>query len=194
MADKLEWLNKHFVLFRHRTLREAVEKEKYKLRPDLEQFSSEDMTSEDFLFALQEAGKYKEACDFLAYVLHRRAAVWWGYRCLLSLNGELNENPASERDIADIGAPKEMPVPEWAKMPSPEEENAAAEADYAKTSEQLAKIKERLDKAIAEAKKKIPPEVQAVWDKAYGAVNEEFRKKYGVTMEGLLQKLSLIHI
>lgn len=188
MADKLEWLNKHFVLFRHRTLREAVEKEKYKLRPDLEQFSSEDMTSEDFLFALQEAGKYKEACDFLAYVLHRRAAVWWGYRCLLSLNRELNENPASERDIADIGAPKEMPVPEWAKMPSPEEENAAAEADYAKTSEQLAKIKERLDKAIAEAKKKIPPEVQAVWDKAYGAVNEEFRKKYGVTMEGLLQK------
>lgn len=188
MADRLDWLNKHFVLLRHRTLQEAMEKEKYKLRPDLLQFVSGNMQSEEFLRTLQDAGKYKEACDFLAYTMHRRAAIWWGYRCLLSLNEELEENPAVERDIADIGAPKEMPVPDWAKMPTPEEEKAAADAEFAKTAEQLGKLKEKLDHAIAEARKKIPPEVQAAWDKAYGAANEEFRKRYGLSLEELIGK------
>lgn len=187
MADKLEWMNAHLVLLRHLTLRDAQEKEQYKLRPDLAPFApAADMRSEDFIRALAEAGKYKEACDFLAYAMHRRAAIWWGYRCLLALNDELRENPAAERDIADIGAPKEMPVPDWAKIP-PE---MLADAEK-KKAEALAKLKETkalLESRIAELKKQIPPETQALWDEAYGAVNARFKEVHGITLEELVEK------
>lgn len=188
MADKLEWLNKHFILLRRRTLQETVELEKYKLRPDLHPFAAGVERSEDFLAALASAGKYKEACDFLAYAMHRRAAVWWGYRCLLTLIEELKINPASERDIADIGAPKEMEVPEWAAMPSPEEAAEAAKAEDAAAVEQAELLVGKLNSAIADAKKLIPPEIQKKWDEVYGAVNEAFRKEHGVSMEELAEK------
>lgn len=185
MSDKLDWLNKHFILLRHRTVQEAVEREKYKIRPDLAALVRPDMTSEEYLGALAAEKKYKDACDYLAYAMHRRAAVWWGYRCVVSLNEELEANPAAARDIADIGAPRPMPVPEWAKMPDTAAEEAAEEEASLK---QAAAEQKKIEEMAAELKKQIPAEVQAVWDKAYGAINAEFKRVHGVTMEELVKK------
>ncbi len=191
MADKLEWMNKHFVLLRHKTVQEAVEKEKYKLRPDLAQFvTAEPMSAEEFVYNLQENGKYKEACDFLSYIMHRRAAVWWGYNCLLTLAEELEINPATERDIADIGAPKEMPVPEWAKEPTPEEQQQRWADAEKRLQEAVAKMQDaqnRLQETITNIHKLFKPEDVAVWDKAYGAVDEEFKRIHGIGMMELIK-------
>lgn len=189
MADKLEWMNKHFVLMRYKTVQEAVEKEKYKLRPDLAEFVTADpMGAEDFVYHLQEKGKFKEACDFLSYIMHRRAAIWWGYNCMLSLVAELEINPAVERDIADIGAPKEMEVPEWAKFP-PELEAELAAAD-AETNQHVNKIKSGIDSLVGEMQKAIPPEVQNIFDEMFGVVNDKFKAEHGLGVMDLLQKVA----
>ncbi len=70
MADKLEWLNRHFVLLRHRTWKDAVQKENDKIRPDLTPLSPEqeklltvntkyinDLSAEKFSDAADGAGK-----------------------------------------------------------------------------------------------------------------------------------------
>lgn len=187
MSDQLDWLNKHFVLLRHKTVQEAIEMEKYKLRPDLVSFVPTSGNPEIFVQNLMLAEKYKEACDFLSYIMHRRAAIWWGYNCLLSLNEELKINPATERDIADIGAPKEMPIPEWAQKPQ-EEEIQAEEEERKKVLAELTQTKEKLENTLAELQKMIPPEVQAKWDEIYNGVDAEFKKAHGVSMMELVEK------
>ena len=187
MSDKLDWLNKHFVLHRYLTVKDAREEGKYKLRPDLEQHvTGPEMTSEDFVHALEESGKYKDACDYLAYIMHRRAAIWWGYLCLLSLNEELAVNPAVERDIADIGAPKEMPVPEWAKMP-PDliEKEKLADAEAKK---QISELRKKLDDTVAQMRSQVSPEVLNLFDKMMGVVDQEFKRVHNCTLMELVQK------
>ncbi|GHV91029.1 hypothetical protein AGMMS50268_15320 [Spirochaetia bacterium] len=76
--------------------------------------------AEEMVFKFASLGRYKYACELMAYIGHRRAAVWWGYRCLNSLNRELAEKPPE-----DIGLDYEAPVPplpEWAakKPPAPD--------------------------------------------------------------------------
>ena len=59
---------------------------------------------------------FKEGCEFLGYAMHKRAAAWWAYCCVLSLQEELKINPFKPRDIEDIGKPKPFEIPEWAKV------------------------------------------------------------------------------
>lgn len=121
MADKLEWLNRHFVLLRHKTWKEAVQRENYKVRPDLTPLFEKNTFSDELLFKMKEQGKFVEGCEFLAYVLHRRVAVWWGYLSLLSLREELKEcpersplSPEQEKLLAEL---KKLPgIPEIPSM------------------------------------------------------------------------------
>jgi len=189
MADKLEWLNKHFVLFKYKTLQETVEKEKYKVRPDLAPFAPEGITCSDYLWNLVNAEKNKDACDFLAYTMHHRAAIWWGYRCLLTLMEELANAPAVSRDIADIAAPKPMQVPDWAKEPEPTPEDAAeTAAEKSEYEAELAKLQNAPNEIMATLRKVMPPYVMEIWDKAYGTVDAEFKKLYGIDLNTLLKK------
>ena len=189
MSDNLEWMNKHGVLFRHLTVQETVAKEKYKLTPELEPFVvMNPMSSEDYVAALMGNGRYRDVCDYLAYSLHRRAAVWWGYRALVTLMEELEANPAVERDIADIGKPKPFDIPDWCKDP-----NAAAKeaAEAAKQKEVLAKFQaeaESLKAAIAKAEKSVPPDVLKLRDAVWNRVDADFKKAHGVSIMELVRK------
>ena len=189
MSDKLEWMNRHGVLFRHLTVQDAIAKEKYKLTPELEPFVVMDpMSSEDYVAALMGNGRYRDVCDYLAYSLHRRAAVWWGYRALITLMEELEANPAVERDIADIGKPKPFDIPDWCKDP-----NAAAKeaAEAAKQKEVLAKFQaeaESLKAAIAKAEKSVPPDVLKLRDAVWNRVDADFKKAHGVSIMELVRK------
>ena len=189
MSDNLEWMNRHGVLFRHLTVQETVEKEKYKLTPELEPFVvMNPMTSEDYVAALMGNGRHKDVCDYLAYALHRRAAVWWAYRALITLNEELQANPAVERDIADIGKPKPFDIPDWCKDPNAAAKEAAAKEAAGKAKAGLDEAAARLQTEIAEAKKLIPPDIQNLWDSVWGRIDAEFKRVHGLTIEELVQK------
>ena len=189
MSDNLKWMNKHGVLYRHLTVQETVEQEKYKLTPELEPFVvMNPMSSEDYVAALMGNGRHRDVCDYLAYSLHRRAAVWWGYRALITLMEELEANPAVERDIADIGKPKPFDIPDWCKDPKADELfaslNAKKEAGLAELKAEMA----ALEKEIEVMKTKIPPDVQKLWDTVWGRVDDDFKKIHGITLGELLRQ------
>ena len=122
MSDNLKWLNRHFVLLRHLLLSDAIEKENYKIRPDLAELFEGTTKAEDMVWEFADIGRFKCACELLAHIAHRRAAVWWVYNCILSLNEELLRVPADERDIDDIAASFEPVVPDFAKVEPPAED------------------------------------------------------------------------
>jgi hypothetical protein len=148
MADKLDWMNKHLVLLRYLTVEEAVLTENYKIRPDLAEMFTGVTSGEAMTFKFAGAEKYKEACEFLPYIAHRRAAVWWGYRCVLSLMEELRINPAEDRDIADIATNFTPTVPDFAKIEIPKQDpavKAQLDAALANARSQSAQMRSRVD-------------------------------------------------
>ena len=181
MADKLDWLNKHLVLLRYITLADVIAKEGYKIRADLEDLFVGMSGAEDMVFKFAEVERYKCAAELMAYIAHRRAAVWWGYRCVLSLVEELRLNPAEERDIADIGAKLETEVPEWANVKPPQtppEMIAEIEAKYAQMQADYQKARSLVDQ-----------EMLQLVDEALEVAYQEFKSVHGIHPMDLLQKL-----
>jgi len=180
MADKLDWMNKHLVLLRYVSLKDVIEKEGYKIRPDLEEFFAGVNGAEEMAFKFASAGDYKSACEFFPYIAHRRAAVWWGYRCVLSLLEELQKNPAVERDIADIGASLEPVVPDWAKIELPKPDpsiDATINEATAQANAEFKALEARLD-----------PEVHAFVTEAIEVAFQEFKRVHGIHPIDLLKK------
>ncbi|MDR2864416.1 MAG: hypothetical protein LBV68_02270 [Spirochaetaceae bacterium] len=181
MADKLDWQNKHIVLLRYVTVSGAVEKENFKIRPDIAELYEGTLNAEHMAFKLAEQGKHKDACELLAYVCHRRAGVWWGYQCVNSLIEELRINPAVERDIADIAKDFNVEVPDFAKIneagPSPD--------DLKIFDNTLQKI--RAQKEVMRSL--VNPEVLSVVEEAQEFVYQEFAKVHGIDPMALLQQL-----
>jgi hypothetical protein len=180
MADKLDWLGKHLILLRYLTVAEAVEKEGFKIRPDLEPDFAGVSAAEEIAFKLAKAAKYKEACEFLPYVAHRRAGVWWVYRCVLSLLEELEANPAEDRDIADIATSFEPEIPDFAKVPLPKP------VDMGPMDATLADLKAK----TAEMRKLADPKVMKMVDDGIAVAFAEFKKANGIHPVELVKKLS----
>ena len=181
MADKLDWLNKHLVLLRYITLMDVVEKEGYKIRPDLAEFFVGVNTGEEMAFKFAGMGRFKCACELMAYIAHRRAAVWWLYRCIHSLLEELAENPAVERDIADIGVSFEPTVPDFAKVETPKADTEMIASMKAK----LAGMEADYQKARAAA----DPQMLGLVEEAMEVAYQEFKKVHGIHPLDLIKKL-----
>ncbi|MDR2444519.1 MAG: hypothetical protein LBD44_01085 [Spirochaetaceae bacterium] len=126
MADKLDWLGRHLVLIRHITVADAVSLEAYKVPPDLEDLFAGAGSAEEMAFKLAARGKHKNACELLAYIAHRRAAVWWGYRCVCSVNEELRLNPPEDIDYEK--PPEPPPLPDYFNIEVPKPDPALAAA------------------------------------------------------------------
>ena len=181
MADKLNWLNKHLVVVRYITLKDVMEQEGYKIRPDLEELFTGMHSAEEMVYKFAGVERYKCAAELLAYIAHRRAGVWWGYRCVLSLLEELVINPAVDVDIADIGADFNVTVPDWAKVEIPKADPA-----------EIAKIQADIKTAQAEVEKlwdKVDPEVKKIWDEAMDVANAKFKSIHGFTPMELMEKI-----
>jgi hypothetical protein len=182
MADKLDWLNRHLILIRYLSVEDAIEKEAYKIRPDLAECFAGVRGAEEMVFKFARLEDYKSACELLAYIAHRRAGVWWGYRCILSLLEELKENPAADRDIADIATSFETTVPDFAKVELPQtppEVEEQVQAALAASREQL-----------AEARSKIDPELLKYVEDAVEVAFQEFKRVHGIHPRDLLKKLA----
>ncbi len=180
MADKLQWLNQHLVLLRYQTVRECREQENCKVPLALNYLCAEaGKSSEDFIRDLYERGFIKECCEFLSYALHKRAMLWWGYQCVLSLEEELRAAPAVEVNLRDIGKKKEFPLPDWAKeAPAPEMPDSL--------QEQLDNTLGSIRAALATAESRIPAEVRQVFDKLVDDALKEYEKKFGVNLKQAL--------
>ncbi|MDR1251194.1 MAG: hypothetical protein LBK62_03405 [Treponema sp.] len=180
MADKLDWLNKHLAVIRYHTLNDTVEKEGYKIRPDLAEHFVGVIGTEEMVFKFARLGDYKSACELLVYIAHRRAGVWWAYRCLLSLLEELGQNPAVDRDIADIAASFETTVPDFAKVELPQippEVNAQADVALSSAKAKLAEVRTKLD-----------PEMRKYVQDAVEVAFQEFKRVHGIHPLDLLKK------
>lgn len=182
MTDKLDWLDQHVVLFQHGKVAETVAQENYELSTPLEALAQEHPDSEGYLTALEQAQDYKEACKYLAYDLHRRAAVWWGYLCVIDLLEEIRKAPSKPRDIADIGAPRPFKIPDWAK--APENPKLDPQAVAAIEKELQAKID-----AVQKQMEAIPQDVRDTVDEMINIFKEEQRKRYGKTLWDVFDEL-----
>jgi hypothetical protein len=181
MADKLDWLHKHFVLIRYVSVADAAEKEQYRLRPDLAELAEGVSGSEDLAFRFAKHEKFREACELMAYIAHRRAAVWWVYRCMNTLVEELAENPAVDRDIADIAANFTPTVPDFAKIPIPQPDPALQAQLDAVLANARAKVKA--------ARQQADPEVHALLEDAVEIAFQQFKKVHGIHPIDLLKKV-----
>ena len=182
MADTLDWMNKHLVLLRYVTVDEAVAGEKYEKRPDLEELYEGITNAEAMIYKFASVGRWKCACDLMATVAHKRAAVWWVYRCLLSLYEEFKVNPPVDRDIADIGADFSVKVPDFAQVKPPEvppDTEAKIRASFAET-----------EAALAKASAKIDPEIMSMVNEAIEVAWKQFEKVHGIHPIVLLKKLA----
>lgn len=183
MSDKLDWLDQHVVLFLHGKVDETVEQENYQLSTPLEAIASEHPDSEGYLTALEQASNYKEACKYLAYDLHRRAAVWWAYLCVIDLLQEIGKSPAKPRDIADIGKPRPFNIPEWAREPEQKvDPKALAELEQ--------QMQAKLDKLKKTVEENIPKDVRDTVDEMIAIFEDEQRKKYGKTLKDVLFEMA----
>jgi hypothetical protein len=181
MSDKLDWVNKHFVVLRYISLPEVIEKENYRLRPDLAGLADGITAAEDLAFRFAKHEKYRDACEFMAYVAHRRAGVWWVYRCLNTLIDELKENPAADRDIADIAASFTPTVPDFAKIPIPEVDPALKAQTDAALANARAKLKA--------ARKNADPEILALLEDAVEIAFQRFKQVHGIHPIDLIKKV-----
>ena len=101
MADDLKWMNRHAILLREPQWANLAAKENYRIRADLVPVFDAHPDSLELLDALAERKLFREGCEFIARMTHRRAAIWWGYCCLLSL--------FEEREAVAAGAVKPPP-------------------------------------------------------------------------------------
>ncbi|MBO4644758.1 MAG: hypothetical protein J5716_09160 [Alphaproteobacteria bacterium] len=172
MSDKLKWMNRHFVLLRHKSLNDVCNIEGYKIRPDLLPFFTDKTDAEEIVWNFADAKRWKCACELMAYMAHRRAAVWWGYRCVLSLYEELAEVPAEDRDIDSIATSFEPKIPDFAKVEPPK-------PDMTRVNRVLGLIEES-KAALNELKKAIDPKIMSEVEEAVQYGFDIFKQANGI--------------
>ena len=184
MPDKLDWLNEHFVLMKHKTVQEVVDNSHYKIPFELRDLAIRYPLAEDYLKRLAEDGLYQKATEFLASNIHQRALAWWAYCCVLSVNKELLEKPHQPRDLSDIGARKKPEIPDWAKMPEQKPYDYKADPEYVKLQSSLSTIKMNTEQLIQQ----LPPGIWEQHTSLKKKVYEEFKKIVGMDPDEMMAK------
>lgn len=179
MSDRLKWMNRHFVLLRYKTLEDVCKKENFKIRPDVRSFFDNKTDAEEIVWNFADAKRWKCASDLLAFMSHRRAAVWWAYQCVLSLMDELEQVPAEEKDIDKIATSFKPAVPDFAKVESPK----ANEEEFDKLMKQF----DALNQDVAKLRESVDPEMMALAENSLEYAFDLFKKEHGVTPLELLQ-------
>ncbi|MBO6258182.1 MAG: hypothetical protein J6M93_02435 [Succinivibrio sp.] len=180
MSDKLDWMNNHLVLLLHKEVAGVLADEHLELETELEELAAQYPDSEDYLAALVKQKRYKDACHFLAYNSHHRAAAWWGYMCVVDLLKELKIKPANDRDIADIGKPRPLRVPDWAKPPKLPQPD-----DPSPLLKQIHDARVNLEKMI---KDNCPKDILDMINEGMAVADQTWREQAGMTPMECIQK------
>lgn len=204
MSDNLEWMNRHAVLLREPRWTGIAERENYKIRPDLVPLFNSHPNSLELLDAMAEQKLFREGCEFIARMLHRRAAVWWGYCCLLDLWDECESAkhnpkaanaimqlalkaaakigikiPDKPQSLDDIDEFCKQPTLDYATLlksytPPPQDNSAIAAAS--------ASIKQGTDRLES----LIPPQVKAKVAACRDKIVAQFVREFGSSPEAIL--------
>lgn len=209
MSDNLDWMNRHAVLLREPQWAGIAARENYKIRPDLMPIFNAHPDSQELLEALAEKKFYREGCEFIARMTHRRAAVWWGYCCLLDLFDEREElrTGAVKPKDALVEMREDLIKMTGLKLPaSPKKVTPETIDDFCKMPEidyrtLLAfpkpppQDRSALDAAAAATKAKlnrlagfIPPQVSAAFQRRFDAAEVVTFSKFGQTAKALFAK------
>lgn len=182
MSDNLEWRNKHLVLLRYLTREDMEKNEKFRLDPSVAPVVEGITRAEDMIFKFADVGRWKCASEVITYAAHRRAAIWWLYTCLLSLNEELAINPAVDRDIATIGTDFEVKVPEWATAIQPPTIDP-------ELNSKMDTALEGLEKTYQDMRAKCKPEYLEAIEEGMEVVQEEFKKVHGIRLDQAIEMI-----
>ncbi len=171
MSDKLDWLNRHYILFEHKTVVDAVNAGVYQVPPFVLENFGDVNSCEVLIGKLDSMGKQKEACDLMAGIMHKRAAIWWGYRCMLDLLEELAQVPENEASRDNEKQAAEELMPEGLEVPPV----PISQKEIEEFFENQKKALERIE----ELKAQIPDEIKQLFDKAFAEINAKIKKEAG---------------
>ena len=203
MSDNLQWMNRHAILLREPQWANIAAKENYKIRPDLGPLFAAHPDSLELLDAMASQGLYREGCEFIARMVHRRAAVWWGYGCLLSLFEEREAvrsgaivPPPDEADLILLETEKltGVKLPQVVRKVTPENIDNFCKAPAVDMAKMLEfpqpppQDRSALDAASAATKAKlgrldsfIPAEVKAAYERSFSGLEERSVARFGTT-------------
>ncbi len=187
MADDLSWRNQHALLQLHPYVGEVVEKEQLKLTTSQQALAQQYPLSIDYLAYLSQHEQYKDACTFLAYNLHHRIAVWWGYMCVVDVLTEILQKPAPVKDLSDVAKPRPIEVPPFVQEM---QQQAAQEIPLdPKLMDQLNAAQARLKDIEQQLRQIIPAPLFDFADQALAEQNAYFKKVHGMEPMELLNSL-----
>ena len=187
MADDLSWLNQHALLQLHPYVSEVVAQEQLKLTTQQRKLAQRYPLSMDYLTYLKEHGEYKDACTFMAYNLHRRVAVWWGYVCVVDVICEILQKPAPELNLDDVAKPKPMQLPSFvSKMQQQATQKYELDPQLL---EQLAAAQDQLHQVEQQLRQFIPAQFFDFVDEVVAEQNAAFKSLQGQEPMELLQSL-----
>ncbi|MGN1281802.1 MAG: DUF6931 family protein [Succinivibrio sp.] len=194
MSDKLDWLNKHYVLLQHKSVSEVVNSENYKLPFDYKDFVKDHDNSIEFIDFLTSNDMYKQACEFLSYNFQHRVLAWWAYCCVLSIREEIEKQPDKPRDIGDIGKPRELKIPEWAQ-PEFFSEQLNDLKDDTEIDHQIDELISNLEKKKADLQQiyeSFPDTVKKRYEATRAEVYSVVEKELGMSVNDLLAKATAL--
>ena len=200
MSDNLEWMNRHAVLLREPQWTNLAARENYKIRADLRPLFDAHPDSLELLDAMAEKKLHREGCEFIARMTHRRAAVWWGYCCLLDLfeerleaeSGAVKREPdeielmvkeASEKTGIEM-PPLNVPIEDidnFCKMPEYDLDKLLAAPKRAPQDRSaLNAASAAIDAKVARLNSFIPPKVQAAFAASRAKADADMQARAGV--------------
>lgn len=187
MADDLSWRNQHALLQLHPYVDEVVAKEQLKLTTSQQSLAKQYPLSIDYLAYLSQHEQYKDACTFLAYNLHHRIAVWWGYMCVVDVLTEILQKPAPVKDLSDVAKPRPFEIPPFVQEM---QKQAAQESPIdPKIMDQLNAAQARLKDIEQQLRQIIPAPLFDFADQALAEQNAYFKKVHGMEPMELLNSL-----
>ena len=211
MSDDLKWMNRHAVLLREQTWMGIASRENYRIRPDLRPLFDAHPDSLGLLDAMAAEGLYREGCEFIARMTHRRAAVWWGYRCLLTLmeeraaveSGAFRREPDElelmVREMAEkagvklpenlMSPPKDEDIDNFCKMPEFDVEKMLADPRPPPQDDTALKAASGAVKSKADALRAlVPPELSAVYEASFARIDGDYAKAWGTSLSAALDR------
>lgn len=189
MSDNLKWMNQHMVLLKYQTMGELISQGGYELNPKYQPICNPEQPVQDFMNVLIRKNAMQAAIDVLAYAIHRRAGIWWGFCCIGELYKELAEGEKRKAEQEKEEARKEEQK-KAAEAAAKEAEQKKQEEEAKLAAEEEKMLQAEYLKAVEKFQnigKDLEPDVKKEYDDAMKIIDEFLVKEIGMTLEAFVK-------